>query len=206
MIFAGMSGVAQADAAGLGVVEVKAMRKEGFDPAFAAAVSAASAIIGPIIPPCVIMVVYAVLAQVSVADLFLAGILPGILMGWALMGDDLLAGGTGRVARPVEPQRDVFRDCAGLPPCAAGACCAGAACGGPARWRRDADRARRADGGLRHRRSGFCTRELTWTRPVRRYARNRRHLRRAGVHHRRGRAVRLVDRRSRAAADRSWPR
>ena len=85
MIFAGMSGVAQADAAGLGVVEVNAMRKEGFDPAFAAAVSAASAIIGPIIPPSVIMVVYAVLVQVSVADLFLAGFLPGILMGGALM-------------------------------------------------------------------------------------------------------------------------
>ena len=64
MIFAGMSGVAQADAAGLGVVEVNAMRKEGFDPAFAAAVSAASAIIGPIIPPSVIMVVYAVMVQV----------------------------------------------------------------------------------------------------------------------------------------------
>ena len=61
MIFAGMSGVAQADAAGLGVVEVNAMRKEGFDPAFAAAVSAASSIIGPIIPPSVIMVVYAVM-------------------------------------------------------------------------------------------------------------------------------------------------
>ena len=66
MIFAGMSGVAQADAAGLGVVEVNAMRKEGFDPAFAAAVSAASAIIGPIIPPSVIMVVYAVLVKFSV--------------------------------------------------------------------------------------------------------------------------------------------
>ena len=85
MIFAGMSGVAQADAAGLGVVEVNAMRKEGFDVSFAAAVSAASAIIGPIIPPSVIMVVYAVMVQVSVADLFLAGILPGILMGGALM-------------------------------------------------------------------------------------------------------------------------
>ena len=68
MIFAGMSGVAQADAAGLGTIEVRAMRKEGFDPAFSAAVTAASAIIGPIIPPSVIMVIYAVMAQVSVAD------------------------------------------------------------------------------------------------------------------------------------------
>ena len=100
MIFAGMSGVAQADAAGLGVVEVNAMRKEGFDPAFAAAVSAASAIIGPIIPPSVIMVVYAVMVQVSVADLFLAGFLPGILMGGALMVMIYWLVSTGRVVSP----------------------------------------------------------------------------------------------------------
>lgn len=100
MIFAGMSGVAQADAAGLGVVEVNAMRKEGFDPAFAAAVSAASAIIGPIIPPSVIMVVYAVMVQVSVADLFLAGILPGILMGGTLMATIWWMVRSGRLAAP----------------------------------------------------------------------------------------------------------
>ena len=57
LIFAGMSGVAQADAAGLGTVEIDAMRKRGFDPGFSAAVTAASAIIGPIIPPRVIMVI-----------------------------------------------------------------------------------------------------------------------------------------------------
>ena len=100
MIFAGMSGVAQADAAGLGVVEVNAMRKEGFDPAFAAAVSAASAIIGPIIPPSVIMVVYAVMVQASVADLFLAGFLPGILMGGSLMVMIYWMVRTGRVKAP----------------------------------------------------------------------------------------------------------
>ncbi len=100
MIFAGMSGVAQADAAGLGVVEVNAMRREGYDPAFAAAVSASSAIIGPIIPPSVIMVVYAVLVQVSVADLFLAGILPGLLMGGAMMAMIWWLVRTGRVVAP----------------------------------------------------------------------------------------------------------
>ena len=100
MIFAGMSGVAQADAAGLGVVEVNAMRKEGFDPAFAAAVSAASSIIGPIIPPSVIMVVYAVMVQVSVADMFLAGILPGILMGGTLMVAIYWMVRTGRITTP----------------------------------------------------------------------------------------------------------
>lgn len=100
MIFAGMSGVAQADAAGLGVVEVNAMRNEGYDPAFAAAVSASSAIIGPIIPPSVIMVVYAVLVQVSVADLFLAGILPGLLMGGTMMAMIWWLVRTGRVVAP----------------------------------------------------------------------------------------------------------
>ena len=105
MIFAGMSGVAQADAAGLGTIEVRAMRKEGFDPAFAAAVSAASAIIGPIIPPSVIMVIYAVMAQVSVADLFLAGILPGVVIGLLLMATVYAMALTGRIHAPVQRAR-----------------------------------------------------------------------------------------------------
>jgi TRAP-type transport system large permease protein len=104
MIFAGMSGVAQADAAGLGVIEVKAMKEEGFPVAFAAAVSAASAIIGPIIPPSVIMVVYAVTVQVSVADLFLAGFLPGILMGLMLMAMIYVMVRTGYVPAPRQPR------------------------------------------------------------------------------------------------------
>jgi tripartite ATP-independent transporter DctM subunit len=86
MIFAGMSGVAQADAAGLGAIEVRAMRRIGFSGEFSAAVSASSAMIGPLIPPSVIMVIYGVLAQVSVADLFIAGIGPGVLVGAVLMG------------------------------------------------------------------------------------------------------------------------
>ena len=101
MIFAGMSGVAQADAAGLGTIEVRAMRKEGFDAAFSAAVTAASAIIGPIIPPSVIMVIYAVMAQVSVADLFLAGIVPGLVIGALLMATVYLMALTGRIHAPV---------------------------------------------------------------------------------------------------------
>jgi tripartite ATP-independent transporter DctM subunit len=109
IIFSAMSGVAQADAAGLGSVEVRAMRERGFDPAFAAAVSAASAIIGPIIPPSVIMVIYGLLANVSVADLFLAGILPGLLMGFSLMAMIYWLALTGRVPMPVEP-RATFGD------------------------------------------------------------------------------------------------
>jgi tripartite ATP-independent transporter DctM subunit len=104
IIFAGMSGVAQADAAGLGTVEVRAMRKAGFDPAFAAAVTAASSIIGPIIPPSVIMVIYAVIAQVSVSDLFLAGILPGLLMGGFMMLMVWVLAVTGRIHAPVRPK------------------------------------------------------------------------------------------------------
>jgi len=106
LIFAGMSGVAQADAAGLGTVEIKAMKKEGFDPAFAAACSAASAIVGPIIPPSVIMVIYGVLAQVSISDLFLAGIVPGFLIGGLLMLTVWILVITGRVHAPVQPRAD----------------------------------------------------------------------------------------------------
>lgn len=105
LIFAGMSGVAQADAAGLGTVEIRAMKKEGFDAAFAAACSAASAIVGPIIPPSVIMVVYGVLAQVSIGDLFLAGIIPGFVIGGLLMLTVYWLVTTGRVHAPVQPQQ-----------------------------------------------------------------------------------------------------
>ena len=105
LIFAGMSGVAQADAAGLGTVEIRAMKREGFDPAFSAACSAASAIVGPIIPPSVIMVVYGVLAQVSIGDLFLAGIVPGFLIGGLLMLMVYWLVITGRVHAPVQPRQ-----------------------------------------------------------------------------------------------------
>jgi tripartite ATP-independent transporter DctM subunit len=85
MIFAGMSGSATADAAGLGAVEIRAMRNAGYDDSFSIGVSASSAMIGTIIPPSIPMVLYAVLAEVSVADLFLGGVIPGILMGIGLM-------------------------------------------------------------------------------------------------------------------------
>jgi tripartite ATP-independent transporter DctM subunit len=85
MIFAGMSGAAIADAGGLGTIEIKAMRDEGFDIGFSAAVTAASSTIGPIIPPSIPMVIYASIASVSVGKLFLAGAVPGVLMGVALM-------------------------------------------------------------------------------------------------------------------------
>jgi len=85
MIFAGMSGSAAADVAGLGALEIKAMKAEGYDPGFSAAVTAVSSTIGPIIPPSILFVIYGVMAQVSVGHLFAAGIIPGILMGLTFM-------------------------------------------------------------------------------------------------------------------------
>jgi tripartite ATP-independent transporter DctM subunit len=85
VIFAGMSGSAVADAAGLGTVEIEAMKREGFAPETAAAVTAASATIGPIIPPSLPMIVYGVAAETSIGALFLAGVIPGLLMAAALM-------------------------------------------------------------------------------------------------------------------------
>lgn len=85
MIFAGISGAALADAAGLGAIEIKAMKDSGYEVPFSAAVTVASATIGPIIPPSIMMVIYAIMANVSIAEMFLAGVLPGILIGMFLM-------------------------------------------------------------------------------------------------------------------------
>ncbi|WP_346688694.1 TRAP transporter large permease [uncultured Cloacibacillus sp.] len=85
IIFAGMSGSGTADAAGLGKVEIEAMKKEGYDVGFSAAVTAASACIGPIIPPSIPAVVYAVQAGVSTGAMFAAGVIPGLIMGMSQM-------------------------------------------------------------------------------------------------------------------------
>lgn len=84
VIFAGMSGTAVADAGGLGTIELKAMRDEGYDTPFAVGITAASATLGPIIPPSLAMIVYGAVANVSVGRLFAAGILPGLLAAAAL--------------------------------------------------------------------------------------------------------------------------
>jgi tripartite ATP-independent transporter DctM subunit len=85
MIFAGMSGSAVADAAGLGMVEIQAMLKAGYDRRFSAAVTAASSTIGPIIPPSIPFVIFGSMTGTSVGRLFLGGFLPGLVMGLALM-------------------------------------------------------------------------------------------------------------------------
>ncbi|MBP1849165.1 TRAP transporter large permease [Rhizobium halophytocola] len=85
MLFAGLSGSAVADVSALGSMLIPAMEKQGYSRRFAAAVTASSAVIGPIIPPSGIMIIYAYVMGESVAALFLAGIVPGILIGGALM-------------------------------------------------------------------------------------------------------------------------
>lgn len=80
LFFAGISGSATAEASALGSILVPAMSRQGMPPAYAAAVVGVSAIMGPIIPPSITIIVYAVLAQASVGQLFLAGVVPGILL------------------------------------------------------------------------------------------------------------------------------
>jgi TRAP-type C4-dicarboxylate transport system permease large subunit len=85
VVFAGMSGTAIADAAGLGTIEIRAMKDHGYDTEFAVGVTAASATLGPIIPPSLPFVIYGMFANVSVGALFLAGIIPGLVMALLMM-------------------------------------------------------------------------------------------------------------------------
>ncbi len=85
IFFSGISGSASADAAAIGSMLIPAMKEEGYDPGFAVGVTAASATIGPIIPPSIVMIIYSSMTGSSIAALFLAGILPGLAIGGALM-------------------------------------------------------------------------------------------------------------------------
>jgi tripartite ATP-independent transporter DctM subunit len=85
IVFAGMSGSATADAAGLGKVEIKAMNDQGYPPAFSAAITAASSTIGPIIPPSIPLIIFGSLSGVSIGKLLIGGFLPGIMMALCLM-------------------------------------------------------------------------------------------------------------------------
>lgn len=86
VVFAGMSGSATADAVGLGQIEMKAMLGQGYQRGFSAGVTAASSLIGPILPPSIALVAYAVQAEVSVARMFFAAIVPAFMMAAAYMG------------------------------------------------------------------------------------------------------------------------
>ncbi len=85
IFFAGLTGAAVSDTAALGTMLIPAMEKDGYDRDFSAAITAASSIIGPIIPPSIIAVIYGSLMNVSIAGLFAAGIVPGVMVGLALM-------------------------------------------------------------------------------------------------------------------------
>jgi tripartite ATP-independent transporter DctM subunit len=109
MIFAGMSGSAVAEAGGLGQIEIKAMVDDGYDLDFSTALTAASATIGPIIPPSIPMVIYGAVAGESVAKLLIAGFVPGVIMGLSMMCLlVLLSPWYGFRAKPRAPRAEVF--------------------------------------------------------------------------------------------------
>ena len=102
MIFAGMSGTAVADAAGLGALEIRAMRDQGYPLKYSTGITGASSVIGPIIPPSVAMVIYGWLSDVSVGALFIGGLIPGVLLGLALMITTVAL--SYRVSMPMQPR------------------------------------------------------------------------------------------------------
>jgi C4-dicarboxylate transporter, DctM subunit len=85
LIFSGMTGSAIADASGLGMMEIEQMKKDGYDAGFSSALTAASATIGPIFPPSIPMIIYAMLTGASVGKLFMGGMIPGVLLAAFLM-------------------------------------------------------------------------------------------------------------------------
>lgn len=86
MLFAGISGSSTADAAGIGSLMIPAMKKQGYDTSFAVAITACSSVMGVIIPPSILMIVWGGLMSVSISGLFLAGVIPGLLMALFMMG------------------------------------------------------------------------------------------------------------------------
>ncbi len=111
MIFAGMSGTAVADAAGLGALEIRAMQDQGYPIKFSTGITGASSVIGPIIPPSVAMVIYGWLSDVSVGGLFIGGLIPGAILGGALMIMTVFL--SYRVTMPMMP-RPPFKEIADL--------------------------------------------------------------------------------------------
>lgn len=85
LFFSGMSGSAIADAGGLGKMEIEAMRQAGYDDEFSGSVTAASSMIGPLVPPSITMVLYGVISNASIGKLFLGGVIPGVMCALALM-------------------------------------------------------------------------------------------------------------------------
>ncbi|MEM2117327.1 MAG: TRAP transporter large permease [Thermoplasmata archaeon] len=107
IIFGGISGSALADCAGLGVVQVKAMTNAGYSRKFSAAITVAASTIAPIIPPSIIMVIYSVAADTSIARMFIGGIIPGLIMGLTLMVMNYWYAATGKKICPTEPYKGI---------------------------------------------------------------------------------------------------
>lgn len=105
MIFAGISGSALADAAGLGLIGIPAMEKQGYRRSFSTAIALCSSVIGPMIPPSINLILYGVLAQVSIGRLFIAGVVPGLIIGLAMMVTIYYFAATGRETCPVQPRK-----------------------------------------------------------------------------------------------------
>lgn len=114
LIFSGMSGSAVADAAGIGKIIIEMMTKGGrYSRGYAAAITAASATIGPVIPPSIPMVLYALVSNTSIGFLFLGGIIPGLVMGAVLMGmNSYLSARRGFALEEPVPLRDLPRQTA----------------------------------------------------------------------------------------------
>ena len=105
MIFAGMSGTAVADAAGLGTLEIRAMQDQKYPLSYSTGITGASSVIGPIIPPSVAMVIYGWLGDVSVGGLFVGGLIPGVIFGGSLMVMTVFL--SYRMAMPLQPRKPV---------------------------------------------------------------------------------------------------
>lgn len=105
LIFSGISGSAMADVAGLGLVEVKAMKANGYDPGYTAAVTAASCTIGPVVPPSMLMIIIGVMMEESVGRLFAGGFIPGIMMALSLIVLIYFQSFSKRIAFPPETPR-----------------------------------------------------------------------------------------------------
>lgn len=107
MIFAGISGSASGDTAGLGKIEIDAMQEKGYDLGWSASVTLASSVLGPIIPPSSPFIIFAMLAEVSVAKMFVAGVVPGIVIAAALMITNYIIARSGKVPCPAPEPFDV---------------------------------------------------------------------------------------------------
>lgn len=102
LMFSGVSGSATAEASALGSVLIPAMKRDGYDPAYAAALTAVGALLGPLVPPSLALILYGVLSGTSIADLFLAGIVPALILAASLIAYTLVK--ARREGHPLPPQ------------------------------------------------------------------------------------------------------